>query len=157
MFVANESPSEAVRKELLKRQESAQRQYFAAVKLLAQVRKLLQPSTRAKSTKVVDPLPGQFTEAARAQESHDPRLCVSRINEAIQDPLVQLEQEVKSHAASAVLDFPRMSKEREAEALRNGVGSGRPSAATHVHLTPTWRKHCERLEKRGGLPVELSE
>ena len=125
LFVGNASQSEAVRKELLKRQESAQRQYFAAVKLLAQVRKLLQRSSRAKSAKVVDSLAGQLADAAQALESHDSKLGVfssAGVDEACEDPSVHRGQEIESHAASAVLEFPRMSKEHEADATRNGVG-----------------------------------
>ena len=125
LFNDNQSQCEAIRKELMKRQESCQRRYFDAVKQLAQVRKLLQPSANAKKTKVVDPLASQSTDAARAPAGRDPKLAVFRgasAEGACEDPLTRLGREAKATAASTVLEFPRISKEHEADALVNGVG-----------------------------------
>ena len=52
VFANNQSSSESVRKELLKRQESVQRRYVEAIKQLAQVRKLVSPKARAVNVKV---------------------------------------------------------------------------------------------------------
>ena len=49
VFVGNQSASEALRKELLKRQESAQRRYVNAIKQLAQLRKLISPKVKPVS------------------------------------------------------------------------------------------------------------
>ena len=51
IFAGNQSSSESVRKELLKRQESAQHRYVYAIKQLAQLRKLVAPKARAVRVK----------------------------------------------------------------------------------------------------------
>jgi hypothetical protein len=57
VFAGNQSSPEAVRKELMKRQESAQRRYVDAIKQLAQLRKLVSPKAKAVNVKVTeDPL-----------------------------------------------------------------------------------------------------
>jgi hypothetical protein len=116
LFVGNQSSSEGVRKELLKRQESAQGRHLDAIKQLAKVRKLLLPSGKAKNAKVV----------AQAVRNRDPKLGVfsgAGVDEACEDPLGRLGLELKANAASAVLEFPRISKEYEADALLNGSGA----------------------------------
>jgi hypothetical protein len=122
LFAVDESKSEAVRKELLKRQESAQRRYSDAIKQLAQLRKLLQPASKGKKAESADP--GAAT-AVPPQENCQPTLGVfngAEAGEANEDPLARLKQELQANAASTVLEFPRLSKEQEADALLNGVG-----------------------------------
>jgi hypothetical protein len=109
LLVGNQSSSEGVRKELLKRQESAQGRHLDAIKQLAKVRKLLQPSSRSKNSQVADPMLGVFSGAGA--------------EEVCEDPLVRLGQELKANAANSVLEFPRISKEHEADALLNGIGT----------------------------------
>ena len=44
------------------------------------------------------------------------------VDDPCEETVVHNEQEVKSHPAIAMLNLPRISKEREADALVNGVG-----------------------------------
>ena len=76
-FVGNQAASESIRKELLKRQESAQRRYVNAIKQLAQLRKLVSPKARAVSvTASEDPLlAANATEPDVAAAAPFPRIA----------------------------------------------------------------------------------
>ncbi len=125
IVTAHQSQSATVRQELEQRQGSAQRRYFDAIKHLAQLRKMLQPSARTKSKPCEDPLlAGRPANAANAPVCDDPLLAAfagaAKVN-TTQDPLAA------SHLGGPkepmfVLDFPRISKEREADSLVHGVG-----------------------------------
>jgi hypothetical protein len=79
-FVTNYSQSEWVRKELTKRQESAQRRYFDGIKQLAELRKMLQVTkksaksdhaepTTSEPAQVDYPIMGAFCRAIKADSS----------------------------------------------------------------------------------------
>ena len=76
-FVGNQAASESIRKELLRRQESAQRRYVNAIKQLAQLRKLVSPKTKAAGVKVSeDPLlAANATEPDVAAAAAFPRIA----------------------------------------------------------------------------------
>ena len=63
VFANNQSSSESLRKELLKRQESVQRRYVDAIKQLAQLRRLVSPKAGAVSNPA----------------SEDPLMAVSKV------------------------------------------------------------------------------
>ena len=77
MFVGNQSSSEAIRKELVKRQESAQRRYVEAIKQLAQLRKLVMPKAKTSNVRASeDPLvAAEATEVDATAAAPFPRIA----------------------------------------------------------------------------------
>ena len=138
-YTGNQSQSVAVRKELDKRQDSAQRRYLGAIKQLEQLQKRLPSTVKTKSESSGDPLrAGRRPKAVRLDE--DPLLAGRRPRAAPvnDDPLlaafagsVKLNMTDDPFLAKQLgepsetmfdKDFPRISKEHEADSLVNGVG-----------------------------------
>jgi hypothetical protein len=76
VFVNNQSSSEAFRKELMKRQESAQRRYVEGIKQLAQVRKLVSPKAGTVNANASeDPLVAVKATESDASAATFPRIA----------------------------------------------------------------------------------
>jgi hypothetical protein len=136
LITGNQETSEAIRKELLHRQEGAQRRFFDAVKRLAQLRKLLPAKVMSKyaapaaqcaeSTTVANNVDSVLaTQPVRPANAgcDDPLLAASvklANGKPVDDPLV-VNQTGNAETSVDADAFPRISKDREAEALVNGV------------------------------------